>query len=232
MSLQLALEECVKAGLSLLLKASDYALDAGCDRWQLAVAIQQLRDVGLPTLDLRWLVCKGYVEHAFEVTLPGEKSRAFRPLKTLSFQKRSCVLLSQAGIDFARTISPSSVAPEPSATPPAAEKAQRPAAEPPARPRWDAEHRKLWFKGQLIKWFRTQAGNQKLLLSAFERAGWAEEIDNPFTRESGDPKRRLLDAVHALNRNQLVNMLRFHTDEATHSRWETISEKSLPSRSG
>ena len=69
------LDAKISTALARLAKALDHANDTGRDKWDFAVEIQELRAAGLTTGDLRWLVCKGYVEHAREITLLGEDGR-------------------------------------------------------------------------------------------------------------------------------------------------------------
>ncbi len=57
-----------QAALEQLACAAGYAQDADRSPWDFAVEIDSLINVGLTTSDLRWLVTKGYVEHAQEVT--------------------------------------------------------------------------------------------------------------------------------------------------------------------
>src|SRR5258708_6303028 len=62
-------------GLDLLLRSYDYAQDLECDVWDFAVEMRELGAAELTSSDLRWLVRKGYAEHAREITLAGEESR-------------------------------------------------------------------------------------------------------------------------------------------------------------
>src|SRR5208282_2606971 len=54
------------AGLSELLRAFDYATDAGGDVWDFAIEITELRSAGMTTSDIRWLVSKGFAQHGQE----------------------------------------------------------------------------------------------------------------------------------------------------------------------
>lgn len=87
----------MRAGLALLLQAQRYAVELGRSVWDLAVEISELRAVGLTNSDVRWLVCKGYVKHARDVTLPGECGRTFGPEEELFLSKRTCLVLTEAG---------------------------------------------------------------------------------------------------------------------------------------
>ena len=46
----------LRPAFAILLEAFDYAEDANSDRWEFAVSIRQLRELGFSDNDLRWLV--------------------------------------------------------------------------------------------------------------------------------------------------------------------------------
>ena len=96
----------VQRALIALLKAREYALDAGRDVWDFAIPFRQLRVLRLSRNDFRWLVCKRYLEHAMEVTLPGDNGRFFRPVGDLNYVKRSCFVLTSEGAVFVRQLLP------------------------------------------------------------------------------------------------------------------------------
>jgi hypothetical protein len=78
------------------------------------------------------------------------------------------------------------------------------------RPRWDASRRELWFGGERCKRFRQPTKTQELILSAFEKEGWPDRIDDPLPAgPDDDPRQRLSDAVRKLNNNRY---LRFELD--------------------
>jgi hypothetical protein len=63
----------------------------------------------------------------------------------------------------------------------------------------------------LVKKFRVPAGNQELVLSAFEEEGWPEVIDDPLPiKPEIVPKQRLNGVIIRLNGSHLVPLLRFH----------------------
>jgi hypothetical protein len=63
----------------------------------------------------------------------------------------------------------------------------------------------------LVKKFRVPAGNQELVLSAFEEEGWPSYIDDPLPMKSEIvPKQRLNNVINRLNGSQLLPILRFH----------------------
>src|SRR5690606_4988187 len=75
----------MRVGLELLLQGHVYASELRRSIWDLAVEISSLREAGLTNNDLRWLICKGLVEHAREITTPGHEGREFRPTAHLTF---------------------------------------------------------------------------------------------------------------------------------------------------
>ncbi len=85
------------AALGTLLEALEYADDVGSDRWEFAVSVSELLSCGCVHNDLRWLVRRGYVEHAREVTVRGEDGRSFSPTGDMTFTKRSCFVLTDHG---------------------------------------------------------------------------------------------------------------------------------------
>ncbi len=89
--------EHLAAGLAQLLRAYDYAAEAGCDLWEFAVEIGELRAAGMTPSDFRWLVAKGYVEHGREISLYGDPHRTFRSANGLNFLKTTAFVLTPAG---------------------------------------------------------------------------------------------------------------------------------------
>jgi hypothetical protein len=79
------------------------------------------------------------------------------------------------------------------------------------KPAWTARCRELRVGEWLVKKFRVPAGNQELVLSAFEEEGWPAYIDDPLPmRSEVAPKQRLHNVITRLNGGQLVPLLRFH----------------------
>ena len=93
-----------KAAIVELAIAHAYARDVRCDPWQFAVEISRLTDLGLTASGLRWLVEKGYVVHACEVTQPGDDARRFAPGCNTAFGEETRLLLTDSGILFAGVI--------------------------------------------------------------------------------------------------------------------------------
>lgn len=206
------LSDKLKRALATLLEAYGYTLDTECDRWDFAVPIRGLRKLGLTEADLRWLVRKGYVQHAREVTVPGDDGRAFRSTGDLTFVRRTCFVLTDSGVAKARSI------PEPVATatlpndPPLFTGDDPQASQIPVV-HWDAESRKLRVRGELVKRFKWPAANQETILSAFQEEGWPERIDDPLPPQpEQDSKRRLSDTIKCLNRKQIIHLIHFRGD--------------------
>ena len=87
------LPERIRSALVVLLNAFDYASDGSVDRWQLAIELKELLSQGASLNDIRWLILRGFVEHAKETTIPGDATRSFRTLPSTC-----CRFLSSLGI--------------------------------------------------------------------------------------------------------------------------------------
>lgn len=214
----------VSTALGRLTRALDHANDTGRDKWDFGVEIQELLAAGLATSDLRWLVCKGYVEHAREITLPGEDGRAFHSTGNLTFAKRTCFVLTAAGLSAVRG---QSTAESASCRTDSISRvdvghghAQR------LVPHWDPKLHELRLDGQLVKRFKVPARNQEIILTAFEEEGWPSRIDDPLPPlPEQNPKRRLQDTIKSLNRNQKNGLIRLMGDGTGQGiRWELTSQ--------
>src|SRR5258708_10766540 len=78
---------------ALMLEAADYATEIDCSPWDFAVEVNELRGIGLTNNDLRWLVVKGYVEHAREIAAAVLGTRRFRPAVNLDLSRKTCLIL-------------------------------------------------------------------------------------------------------------------------------------------
>jgi hypothetical protein len=196
----------IRAALARLKRALDCAQDAQANPWDFGLEIGQLYSAGLTITDLRWMVVKGFVEHADETSVHGDDHRSFRAVCGLTFLSTTCVLLTKEGAALA-----------------ASEKAAPPCEVPGAngklhpqaslKPRWDAARRELSLGEQTVKQFHVPARNQELILSAFQKDNWPSSIDDPLTRKFDiDPKIRLNDVVYRLNHKQLACLMRFHVN--------------------
>ena len=89
---------CVQRAVVQLAEAHDYARDTEAEPWQFAVEIESLMALGATVGDLNLLVHRGYAEHAREVTRLSDTSRRFTPPRGLGFAKRTCFVLTEAGL--------------------------------------------------------------------------------------------------------------------------------------
>lgn len=197
-------EEIVRHALNLLLRASEYASDVRHDVWDFAVEIRRLEALGVAPCDLRWLICKGLVEHAIE-TSSGECARRFGRAGGLSFDERSCFVLTEQGIQTAQDML---------AALHHDEGMRAPISSPDeARPQWNSNRRELSISGRVVKRYRVPAPNQELILNAFAEDGWPGRIDDPLPPNPDlEPKRRLQAAITCLNRNQKERLIHFRGD--------------------
>ncbi len=210
----------LKPVFGLLLEAFDYAEDADGDRWEFAVPRRQLLELGMSDNDLRWLVRKGYVEHACEVIILGTDGRDFQPTGDLTFSKRTCFVLTDAGASKAVSVangqreSDNGCQEFPST---GTSETQRNGAESNGHakvtPKWDPEIRSLRIDDTVVKRFKWRAANQEAVLNAFHEEGWPQRIDDPLPpHPEQDSKRRLSDTIKCLNKNQTHQLIRFHGD--------------------
>ena len=213
-----------------MLKARQYARELQCDPWEFAVEIDRLRDHGLTTSDLRWLVKQGYIEHGCEITQPQDGSRRFQPSQNLAFSATSCFALTGAGLlslegDPSITVISHVGA---SGTPPSAFRLPpsggASGTHPTPLPHWDHNERALYVGEQLVKGYRVPSPNQEAVLSAFEEEGWPRLVDDPLP-PIGDqnPKQRLRDTIRCLNGSQVNHLIRFRGDgTGERVRWELV----------
>lgn len=225
-----AVPSAVKPGLALLAQARWYADDLGCDRWDFAVEIRALRKAGLTLSDLRWLVCREYVEHAREVTVMGAPHRDFQCRGGLTFARRTAFVLTDAGVAAAESSADEK--------PPHQRRldvlvagmlasSQTPGpAEFPVKPNWDRDRHELRVEGALVKVFKLPSPNQEMVLAAFDEEGWPARIDDPLPPSTDlEPKRRLHDTIKSLNRNQKARLIRFMGDGTGQGiQWALIPE--------
>ncbi len=100
----LGISQPVEHGLIHLLQASRYAQDTDRPLTDFAVEIATLRKRGMSNSDFRWLLCKGYLTQVLDVTPIGKEVRDFRESRGLIFSRRSCFVLTDAGIEFAEQL--------------------------------------------------------------------------------------------------------------------------------
>lgn len=202
---------------ALLLEAYCCACDLGRDLWDFAVEISDLRAAGLTNNGLRWLLCKGYMRHAHEVTESVIQGRAFRPLGELTITPNACFVLTDAGVAFARASVPRPAAPT---TPARTDLAG--VTGPRLVPVWDSDQQELRLGGVVVKRFKVPAPNQEVILAAFEEEKWPPRIDDPLPQAHGlEPRRRLHETITSLNRNQKQQLISFRGDGSGQGvRWE------------
>ena len=210
--------------LGMLLKARDCACDVSHDVWEFAVEIDRFRDTGLSECDLRWLCCKGYVEHAIEVTLPGQAGRNFGPVGCLKFVDGSCFILTDEGALFAGSMAAEAVSATSAGFNCVKVHATRQFHGSKPTPSWDSDQRVFRVGDSIVKHYCVPASNQELVLSVFEEQGWPKHIDDPLSPVPDiDPKRRLHSTIHCLNRNQKCQLVHFHGNgHGTGIWWEFI----------
>jgi|HubBroStandDraft_6_1064221.scaffolds.fasta_scaffold483610_2 hypothetical protein len=205
--LEAIIAERFRPGLEALVAAFNYAQDSQTDRWQFAIGLAELRESGATLTDLRWLVLRGFAEHALETTIPGDAERSFRKLTPIAFPGAACFVLSHAGASHLKEAlycSETTAAEVANVTDPIAACNR-------ITPEWDALRRELRYEGKVIKRYRVPAHNQELILAAFQESGWPECIDDPMRPSVGqDSKERLLATIKSLNRNQRTHLIRFH----------------------
>jgi hypothetical protein len=206
------------------------ARDANCETWDFAVEIESLLAEGLTRSDLRWLVSKGYLEHAAESTRRGHRRRTFRSCSNLAFSKRTCFVLTEAGHAL-REATPAQLRPFPAQlSPGVAVNPRDGAARESDTPVWDAEYRELRVRGHVVKQFRVPSPGQESILAAFQEDGWPAAIDDPLPPQpEQDTKRRLRNTIQNLNANQRIRLIRFHGDgSGERVLWELLANPSTP----
>jgi hypothetical protein len=201
----------------LLLAAFEYARDAKVDPWQFAVEIDELRQRGIATADLRWLLATCIAEHRREVTILGDSERSFRPLAATEFPRAAAVVLTEEGVQRLAAILPplhrrSRQRVDRMKSRPETEEfdeERRPAQAQKAV--WDQPRRELRYLEQIVKRFRVPAPNQETILQAFQEENWPRCIDDPLPPQKGAPaKGRLLATIKSLNRSQVAPLILFH----------------------
>jgi hypothetical protein len=206
------LDSRMRAALALLLQAHDFATQLSRGNWDFALEINSLRDLGLTPNDLRWLVCKGYVEHAREMRPQPGMDRRFRPNGVLTFPARTCFILSEDGVKFARSRGCDKASVRHTRPPDLVLRNGNGNIHRPV-PQWDCDRRELRLGTELVKQFRLPSPNQETILTAFQEESWPPRIDDPLPQHpEHDAKQRLHDTIRSLNRNQKYRLVRFKGD--------------------
>lgn len=215
----------VQAAAKHLQRAYEYAPKLQVDVWELAVPLRHLVELGVQESDLRWLVVKGYAEHAHEITTSRDVDRRFRPSRNISFTPETCFVLTAAGAGILcgaqeEASLPASAAPMPKL-----------AVFADPVPHWDRRMRTLYFGHRIVKRFRQPAANQETVLAALEQEGWTHVIDDPLPPvDSESPSEmRLRDTIRRLNLNQVNHLLHFYGDgSGLRVGWEAVAATTLP----
>jgi hypothetical protein len=167
--------------LRMLLDVSQPARPGGHPPWDSALPWPCLSAAGLTEGQMRELLAAGHLEHGRETTAGRDRRRSFRRSPAAALSPRSCLVLTERGAAHAREL----------------------LAARGDRPRWDAAAGELWWHGRLVKRFRHDAANQRLVLDALETAGWPPCLANPFrARGVPRPKTCLHRTVESLNKGQ------------------------------
>lgn len=83
----------MKSAFNLFHRTNDYAENVRQDIWQFAITIGELRQMGLSDSDMRWLLCRGDLLHADEITSVGDSRRTFRSLGVFTLTTSTCFVL-------------------------------------------------------------------------------------------------------------------------------------------
>ena len=215
-----------------LLRADTFACEFGLQAWEFAIKLTELEPYGLKTNDVRWLVCKGFLQCA-DALNEAQDGCQLVPVVGLQFSPKTSCILTDAGVQFVRRAlamgSPSNAKPNSDTDfmmdvqGDTAHSLDIPTdlVEFPKGcalsnlnwPEWNDLRRELCMAGTVVKRFRVPAPNQETILQVFEEENWPERIDDPLPQTtSPEPKRRLHDTINALNRNQKSPLIRFYGD--------------------
>lgn len=191
-----------------LARAYQYSIDCDRSKWDFAVEISGMDTLGVSHDELRWMVGKGLVEHAQEITEGNGICRSFESPGGFTFSPNSCFVVTPAGLDLAIDLMLESS----EEFPEVAENSTSTSTEPGC-PVWDDQRHELKVGGVIVKRFKWRASNQEAILAAFQEDGWPARIDDPLSPlPETDPKRRLSDTIKCLNRKQVAPLLRFSGD--------------------
>lgn len=205
----------MRTALATLLEALDYARDLAMSPWEFAVELSSLRRSGLSNSDLRWLVFRGLVDHAMEVTLGDDSERSFRHPARLLLGKQTRFVLTAAGAELARKHCVGLVRYARVDGRAAAETSGHAGVHPPVPllPKWDRDRQELKVGSAVVKQFKIPFGGPEAVLAAFEENNWPVRIDDPLVAlGEGSRKPRLPATIEFLNRCQKRPVIRFCED--------------------
>jgi hypothetical protein len=217
----------VRAALAQLRTAYDCSRVADRDLWEFAVEMESLLALGLTTSELRLLVYQGLVEHAQEITEPGDAARRFVRCCNLDFPPRTRFVLAQPARSARDGDGNEGTVPLLPRLALIGSGASGAVARRSPRPRWDSTCRLLHFGSQIVKRYRQPAPNQERVLAAFEEEGWPPRIFDPLPpRGDQAPTRRLQDVIRFLNSNQQNSLILFLGDGTGQGvLWQTAAAK-------
>jgi hypothetical protein len=208
----------VKTALALMLEAYVTTPQQPEHRsWESAVTMPELRDLDASESDLRWLIGRGLVEYAVEVTQAGDVTRGFRQPPRPTFDDDARFKLTPAGATVAyEFVQPGMpTARRERAAIAGAESTERmgPVPSAPLVPKWDRNRNELKVGSIVVMRFKLRAGDQEAILAAFEENAWPERMVNPLAAR-GEPSdcRQLQAAVEALNGRLARPLVRFWAD--------------------
>ncbi len=87
----------VGRALQKLARALQFSHDCDRPKWDFAVELLDLEQMGVSHDELRWLIGKGFVDHAREVFSKGGTGRAFDSLGGYTFTEHSCFVITESG---------------------------------------------------------------------------------------------------------------------------------------
>lgn len=214
----------IPLALAELLQDHSYAIDLSKDIWEFATEIGRLYDIGLNQNDLRWMMGRGWLEHAAERKRLKNQSRTFHLHGRHEFSISSCFVLTNTGLEVAsraREIVRDSSLGVAYCGFDANVRGQA-----GIKPRWDCACKRLYFGSILVKAFRVPSPNQTTILSAFEEENWPERIDDPLPYSPDVArKERLRYTLKSLNKHQKLPVLHFSGDGSGEGiLWEPLQE--------
>jgi hypothetical protein len=223
----------IGSGLLLLLDSTVFARKQAEDPWEFSVEWPELQRLGWTCNHSRWLIHKGMVRHAHEITSLKDEGRRFVPCTSLNLSEKTCFILTEDGCRLARQIgkSPRAVVKETNVKPPpvhdsSVEKTNGNGSAQLLLPKWDRDRRQLRIGANVVKEFKVPAINQEIVLAVFEEEHWPPKIDDPLPHKSDiDPQRRLHDTINSLNRRQRIRLLHFGADGLGRGiRWDFVEK--------
>lgn len=207
----------MKSAFNLFRRTNDYANDVGQDIWQFAITINELHQLGLSDSDMRWLLCKGDLLHADEITKVGDSRRTFRALGIFTLTESTCFISAQRQCRTFESVSPLNcqiakdstrgIEGNPQVVGSSVTEAKK------LIPLWDDIRHELLLGEFVVKRFKHKSRNQESILATFQEDGWPYKVYDPLSpTKDCDPKRRLNDTIKGLNHHQENALIRFRGD--------------------